>query len=137
LRMVGRTEEARPYLEKARRHEDVWALVARAATAEGERDPKLPRQLGIACAAVGRNQEARAWLKLAIKGDPLDDLSQQTLFELEHGASARSATDAGQRQGSDPAARTGLSIGTDCPNRASELKPASSGSFASQSAIAR
>ena len=74
-----------PTFYAARRREDVWALVARAATAEGERDPKLPNQLGMACAAIGRAQEARAWLKLAIKRDPLDALSQQTLFDLEHG----------------------------------------------------
>jgi tetratricopeptide (TPR) repeat protein len=86
LRMIGRASEAQPYLELARRHEDVWALVARAATAEGERDPNLPHQLGVACAAIGRPQEARAWLKLAIKANPLDELSQQTLFDLEHGA---------------------------------------------------
>jgi tetratricopeptide (TPR) repeat protein len=89
LRMVGQAEEAQPYLDRARRHEDIWALVARAATAEGERDPKLPQQLGMACAAIGRAQEARAWLKLAIERDPLDTLSQQTLFDLEHGARVR------------------------------------------------
>jgi len=85
LRMVGQVEEARPHLEAARRYEDMWALVARAATSDGERDPTLPRQLGMACAAVGRTQEARAWLKLAIGRDPLDTLSQQMLFDLEHG----------------------------------------------------
>ena len=45
----------------------------------------------MACAAVGRNQEARAWLRLAISHDPLDAESQQTLFELEHAAASRSA----------------------------------------------
>ena len=89
LGMLGRTALARPYLEAARRHDDLWKLVARAATAEGEHDPKLPGQLGIACAAVGRDQEARAWLRLAISRDPLDAESQQTLFALEHGAASR------------------------------------------------
>ena len=90
LGLLGRTAEARPYLEAAHRHDDLWKLVSRAATTEGEHDPKLPRQLGIACAAVGRNQEARAWLRLAISRDPLDAESQQTLFELEHGPASRS-----------------------------------------------
>jgi tetratricopeptide (TPR) repeat protein len=89
LRAVGQAEAARPYLEAARRHEDVWALVARAATAEGERDPQLPRQLGLACAAIGRVHEARAWLKLALERDPLDTLSQQKIFDLEHGATSQ------------------------------------------------
>jgi tetratricopeptide (TPR) repeat protein len=96
LRMLGRSKQARPYLEAARRHEDVWALVARAATAEGERDPKMPRQLGLACAAIGRVYEARAWLKLAIKADPLDDASQQALFDLEHGTHSRSSGESGR-----------------------------------------
>jgi predicted Zn-dependent protease len=91
LRSVGQPDAARPYLEAAQRHEQLWHLVARAATAEGERDPTLPHQLGMACAAVGRNQEARAWLKLAIQRDPLDAQGQQTLFELEHGPTSRSA----------------------------------------------
>ncbi|MGO9470648.1 MAG: tetratricopeptide repeat protein [Isosphaeraceae bacterium] len=99
LRMVGQAEEARPYLDAARRHEDVWALVARAATAEGERDSKLPNQLGMACAAIGRVQEARAWLKLAVERDPLDALSQQTLFDLEHSTTSRSAGAGGQPTG--------------------------------------
>ena len=37
LGMLGRTEEARPYLEAARRHDALGALVARAATTEGEK----------------------------------------------------------------------------------------------------
>ncbi len=88
LGLLGRTAEARPYLDAARRHDDLWKLVARAATAEGEHDPKLPGQLGMGCAAVGRNQEARAWLRLAISRDPLDAESQRALFALEHGAAS-------------------------------------------------
>jgi tetratricopeptide (TPR) repeat protein len=90
LEMLGRTAEAGRYVQAARRHDDLWKLVARAATTEGEHDPTLPRQLGMACAAVGRNQEARAWLRLAISRDPLDTESQQILFELEHGSAQRS-----------------------------------------------
>jgi tetratricopeptide (TPR) repeat protein len=91
LLMVGEADAARPYLEAAGRHDELWRLVARAATAEGERDPKLPRQLGMACAAARRYQEARAWLKLAIQRDPLDAEVQRTLFELEHRAPSHSA----------------------------------------------
>jgi len=84
LRLVGRFDEAQKYLDAAARHDELWRLVARAATSEGERDPNLPRQLGMACAAARRYQEARAWLKLAIERDPLDTVSQRTLFELQH-----------------------------------------------------
>jgi hypothetical protein len=82
--LVGQADAAQPYLELAGRHDELWRLVARASTAEGERDPKLPHQLGMACAAAHRYHEARAWLKLAIQHNPLDAVSQRTLFELEH-----------------------------------------------------
>jgi len=91
LGLIGQPDAARPYLEAAGRHDALWKLVSRAATTEGEHDPKLPHQLGMACAAIGRNQEARAWLRLAISRNPIDAESQQTLFELEHGAASRSA----------------------------------------------
>jgi predicted Zn-dependent protease len=91
LCMARQTEAAKPYLEAARRHEQLWALVSRAATPEGEHDPTLPHLIGVACAAIGRVQEARAWLRLALKRDPLDAAGQQMLFELEHGARSRSA----------------------------------------------
>jgi len=99
LLLTGQADAAQPYLRAAGRHDELWRLVARAATAEGERDPALPHQLGMACAAARRYQEARAWLMLAIDRDPLDAESQRTLFELEHDAPApstaeeRSATD--------------------------------------------
>ncbi len=80
-----------PYLEAVRRHDALWSLVARAATAEGENDPRLPHQLGMACAAIGRNLEARAWLKLAVRRDPSDTEGQKALYQLEHGAPPRSA----------------------------------------------
>ena len=53
------------------------------------REPRPPKasatpgcrvELGMACAAAGRYQEARAWLKLAIQRDPLDAEGQRTLF---------------------------------------------------------
>jgi Flp pilus assembly protein TadD len=92
LQMLGRADAARPHLEAARRHDALWALVARAATAEGENDPHLPHQLGMACAAIGRNLEARAWLRLAVRKDPLDAEGQKALFRLEHTPECRSAT---------------------------------------------
>ena len=91
LGMLGQADTARPHLEAARRHDALWALVARAATTEGENDPRLPHQLGMACAAVGRNPEARAWLRLAVRRDPLDPESQKALFQLEHGPHAAQA----------------------------------------------
>ena len=45
-------------------------------------DADLMRQIGAACAALGRKEEARAWYKLAIGLDPLDSIAQQALFRL-------------------------------------------------------
>ncbi len=84
LSMLGRTDEARLYLESARRHDKLWALVSRAATTEGEKDPAMPRELGLACAAIGREMEARAWLRLAVRRDPGDSEAQEALYRLEH-----------------------------------------------------
>lgn len=102
LQMLGRPEAARPYLEAAHRHDALWALVARAATTEGEQDPRLPHQLGMACAAIGRNLEARAWLRLALRRDPTDSEGQKALFQLEHAPRRPSAAEEPRR-----------SIGTD------------------------
>lgn len=90
LGALGRADEARGYLEAARRHDALWPLVARAATDEGEHDPALPRQLGLACAAIGRTLEARAWLRLAVSRDPGDREGQKLLYRLEHPAPNRS-----------------------------------------------
>jgi predicted Zn-dependent protease len=93
LSLAGQAGAAQPYMVAASRHDELWRLVARAATTDGERDPKLPHQLGMACAAARRYQEARAWLMLAIERDPLDADSQRTLSELEHAAPTRSAAE--------------------------------------------
>ncbi len=90
LGSLGRADEARGYLEAARRHDALWPLVARAATDEGERDPRLPHQLGVACAAIGRTLEARAWLRLAVSRDPGDQEGQKALYRLEHPGADRS-----------------------------------------------
>ena len=46
---------------------------------------------GETIAAIGRNLEARAWLKLAVKRDPSDTRGQKALYQLEHEKAARSA----------------------------------------------
>jgi hypothetical protein len=88
LRLVGDASAAQSHITAASRHDAIWHLVARASTNEGERDPKLPHQLGMACAAAGRHQDARAWLRLAIDRDPLDAEGRRTLFGLEYGGLA-------------------------------------------------
>ena len=93
LRQAGDSQAAVPFIEAATRHDQLWRLVARASTPVGENDPAMPRQLGMACAAAGRLQEARAWLKLAIDRNPLDSESQRMLFELERASSPPRGTE--------------------------------------------
>ncbi len=73
---------AEPLRERARGYDRLNSLIQRAAVGQARRDPNLMRQIGAACAALGRKAEARAWYKLAIGLDPLDAVAQQALFRL-------------------------------------------------------
>ncbi len=92
LKLAGRAREAEPYLAAARRHDELWGLVSRASTDAGERIPDLPRRIGLTCKSIGRLAEARAWLSLAIKRDPLDSQCQQALYELREANDAKSTS---------------------------------------------
>lgn len=83
LHMKGDDEAAAPYLSAARHQDALFAIVAYAATTEGERDRELPRKLGLACAEARRFAEARAWLRLALKNDGADRTTQQALYLLD------------------------------------------------------
>ncbi len=82
LELLCDEKESRPIRETARNVSRLNTLLQRARAGEAERNPDLLRQLGITCAALRRNDEARAWLELAIARNPLDSESQQALFRL-------------------------------------------------------
>ena len=90
LELAGRASEAAPYLAASRRHDALWVLISRASTGAGESLPDLPRRIGLACMSIGRTAEARAWLSLAIKRDPLDSESQRALYEIRVANEAKS-----------------------------------------------
>ena len=73
---------AATYLDQATKLDRLGSLVQRAATNANRADPQLARDLGAACAAVGRIPEARAWYGVAIARDPLDSKAQQALARL-------------------------------------------------------
>jgi tetratricopeptide (TPR) repeat protein len=75
--------EARTYLEISHRLERLGTLVQLAGSEATRKNPQLVRDLGAACADVGRIPEARAWYCLAIKLNPLDGEAQQALFRLK------------------------------------------------------
>jgi Flp pilus assembly protein TadD len=75
-------KEASAYLELSSRYERLGTLVQRAAAPGAAKDAALVRELGAACAAIGRLPEARAWYAIAVKMDPFDSEAQQALFRL-------------------------------------------------------
>jgi len=83
---------AAPLRETAKNFELVNSLVQRAAIPKERENPKLLRDLGAACAAAGRDPEARGWYRLAIARDPLDVESQQALFQIENRDRSRNPT---------------------------------------------
>jgi tetratricopeptide (TPR) repeat protein len=93
LKTTGDLAAAAPLLEEARRHERLGSLVQKAAVLKNRDDPALMRDLGEACAALGRNLEARAWYNLAITKDPLDTQAQQALARLKEAEDQARAKD--------------------------------------------
>jgi predicted Zn-dependent protease len=132
LHMIGDDKAAEPFLAAARGHDAIFALIAHAATDEGERDPKVPYQMGSACAAVGRIAEARAWLKLAIDNDPTDTQAQEALFRLKDQGGSIQRVNGLDRGESDPhgapdrSARGGTSAQLDTVRRRSPFRESAS-----------
>jgi tetratricopeptide (TPR) repeat protein len=86
LELLGDEIAVEPIREAARTLDRLNTLLQRAAAGEAGRNPDLFRQLGIACADLGRLGEARAWLEVAIARNPLDSEAQQALFRLRGAA---------------------------------------------------
>ncbi len=63
---------AATYLDQALKLDLLGTLMQKAAVNANRADPDLIRDLGAACASVGRIPEARAWYNIAIDRDPLD-----------------------------------------------------------------
>jgi tetratricopeptide (TPR) repeat protein len=82
MEQLGRPVEAAPYLEQARRLDHLSALVEKAANEKNRDDPQLVRDLAAACEALGRKPEARAWYRILIERDPLDQDAQRALYRL-------------------------------------------------------
>ena len=100
LTMIGDDKSAAPLREIAKNFELINSLVQRAAMPSERQNPRLLRDLGAACAAAGRDPEARGWYRLAIARDPLDIESQQALFQIDN--RDRSRNPAGIRDGKSP-----------------------------------
>lgn len=73
---------AATYLDQATKLDQLGTVMQKAAVEANRADPQLARDLGAACAAVGRIPEARAWYGIAVARDPLDLKAQQALARL-------------------------------------------------------
>ncbi len=90
--MIGDDGLAAPLRETAKNFELLNSLVQRAAIPNERENPRVLRDLGAACAAAGRDPEARGWYRLAIARDPLDIESQQALFQIDNRDRSRNPT---------------------------------------------
>ena len=93
LKTIG-DPAAGPLLEESLKHERLGSLIQRAAVEKNRDDPGLMRDLGAACAAIGRFPEARVWYNLAITKDPLDTAAQQGLARVKEAEAEAKATPA-------------------------------------------
>ena len=82
--MLGESAQAEPFLEAARQNDRLGTLVERVVRKGALDDAEMPARMGAACEAAGRLAEARAWYRLAIARNPLDEASQRALYRLEH-----------------------------------------------------
>ncbi|QDV33844.1 tetratricopeptide repeat protein [Tautonia plasticadhaerens] len=86
LTMLGRAEEAAPYLDRVRRNDALGQLISRASTLPDLDDPDLCVEIGRACLSLGRSLEARAWFDTALSVDPFHDEAQESIARIEAGS---------------------------------------------------
>ncbi len=86
LSRLGDEEEAGQVLERAESIREQWnALQKRVDSIRKrgfEKDPNLYQELGLACANLGLQREARAWLELALSLNPVKPEFAQSLTDL-------------------------------------------------------
>jgi tetratricopeptide (TPR) repeat protein len=82
LALVG-DPAAAPFLRDSKAYDSLGALLTRAANPANHKDAALIRALGAACEAVHRIPEARAWYKLGVQNNPLDEKAQKALYRVE------------------------------------------------------
>jgi tetratricopeptide (TPR) repeat protein len=83
LRLAGKADAARPYLQAARDRDEFEWLIQNARSLSQRDDPKVLRALGDACRSVRRIPEAQAWYRLALARDPADAELQKRLVDVD------------------------------------------------------
>lgn len=79
LSLVDKQASGAPYLRAARGHDHLQWLVQSARPPARRRDPVVLQEIGAVCLALGRQEQARAWLKLALSYSPENPQLQKML----------------------------------------------------------
>jgi tetratricopeptide (TPR) repeat protein len=80
--LSGHEKEASLFRETAANLARLNTLLQLGHASGAKTDLNLMRDFGLTCAALHRDSEARAWLGLAIAGNPFDSEAQKALFRL-------------------------------------------------------
>jgi tetratricopeptide (TPR) repeat protein len=83
LRLTGQTEAARPYAELVRIQDRLEWLVRNARAPNRRNDPATLRAIAQDCLALGRRDEARGWIELALRLAPDDAGLRKALSGLD------------------------------------------------------
>src|SRR5262249_61441702 len=85
LSLAGDPGAARPYIRAASDHDRLGWLVRGARPKARRNDPEVLREIGAACLALGRRDQARAWYRLGLSVDPNHAGLKEALARLEAG----------------------------------------------------
>jgi tetratricopeptide (TPR) repeat protein len=100
LKQLGDTKAAAPIQKRAEQWRHLTSLLQKSKTFDLRHDKTLITQLGEACEALGQQPEARAWYRLALGLDPLDQDVQRALFRLgDHTKKRPAATETSPKSG--------------------------------------
>jgi tetratricopeptide (TPR) repeat protein len=84
LRLLGQPQAAIPYLKAARDRDRLEWLVRSARPPARRKDPRILQEIGTACLAIGRHDQARAWYLLALSLDPSNSELQSLITQMSN-----------------------------------------------------
>jgi tetratricopeptide (TPR) repeat protein len=82
LKQLGDEKGAAAAQKQVEQWRNLANLLQRTKIADLRNDKDALAQLGEACAVLGQNAEARAWYRLALNLDPLDEAIQKSLYRV-------------------------------------------------------
>jgi len=86
LKQLGDSESAAPIQKQAEQWRHLTSLLQKSKTFDIRQDRAFLIKIGEACEILGRRAEARAWYRLAMGQNPLDEELQRALYRLRDSA---------------------------------------------------